>query len=373
MKILITGAQGFLGRNMRAELSTHQDYEVLAYSHSLPEKTLEEYCAQADFVLHFAGVNRPKDKAEFIQGNTDFTQHLLTMLKKSGSKAPVLMSSSVQAALDNPYGQSKAEAEKLLKDYAAATGNQVYIYRLPNLFGKWGKPNYNSVVATFCYNITRNIPIEVSGRTRSLKLVYIDDAVAEFMAALQGSAHADLDGFYSVPSIHMTTLGEIADALYSFKESREGSLQVPDVGHPFLKKLYSTYLSYLPVDEFSYALDTHADDRGSFTEILRTAERGQFSVNIAHPGIVKGNHWHHTKNEKFLVVSGKGLIRFRRVDDPGCEIIEYHVSGEKLQVVDIPPGYTHSIANEGTEELVTFMWCNECFDPEHPDTYWMEV
>lgn len=373
MKILITGAHGFLGKNMRAELNAHEEYEVLAYSHDMPDDVLQAYCRQADFVLHFAGVNRPKDAGEFAQGNTDFTQHLVDTLQAAGSKAPVLMSSSMQAALDNPYGQSKVQAEKCLKQYAAATGNAVYIYRLPNIFGKWGRPNYNSVVATFCYNIARDMPIEVSDRTRSLKLVYVDDVVQEFLAALQGKAHADLDGLYSVPLIHMTTLGEIADALYAFKASRSGNLQVPDVGNLFMKKLYSTYLSYLPTDAFSYSLDTHADQRGSFTEILRTAERGQFSVNIAHPGIVKGNHWHHTKNEKFLVVSGNGLIRFRRIDEPQSEIIEYHVSGENLQVVDIPPGYTHSIANEGTEELVTFMWCNECFDPEHPDTYWMEV
>ncbi len=373
MKILVTGAQGFLGKNMRAELSAHEEYEILAYSHVLPEQTLAEYCAQADFVLHFAGVNRPRREEDFAQGNTDFTKQLLQLLQTSGSKAPVLMSSSMQAALDNPYGRSKARAEKLLQQYAKATGNPVYIYRLPNLFGKWGRPNYNSVVATFCYNIARGLPIQVSERSHRLKLAYIDDVVREFLAAIEGRAHADLDGFYSVPLVHMTTLGEIADALQSFQESRSGSLQVPDVGNLFLKKLYSTYLSYLPADAFGYALTTHADDRGSFTEILRTAERGQFSVNIAHPGIVKGNHWHHTKNEKFLVVSGKGLIRFRRIDEPANEIIEYHVSGKKLQVVDIPPGYTHSIANEGTEELVTFMWCNECFDPEHPDTYWMEV
>lgn len=306
-----------------------------------------------------------------MEGNFGFASTLLDTLKKHGNNCPIMISSSIQAELDNPYGQSKKAGEDLIFSYGGETGAQVYVYRFPNVFGKWCRPNYNSAVATFCNNIANDLPIQVNNPSVTMRLVYIDDVVAELILALQGQAHKDEKGYCHVPVVHEVKLGEIVDLLYSFKKSREDR-SVPDMtAGGFSKKLYATYLSYLPTDKFSYPLKMNVDERGSFTEILRTADRGQFSVNISRPGITKGNHWHHTKNEKFVVVSGKGLIQFRKID--GDEVIDYHVSGDEIQVVDIPTGYTHNIINEGDTDLVTFMWCNECFDPEHPDTYFLEV
>ncbi len=381
MKVLITGAKGFIGKNLVAALQNirdgkdktanlTKDITVYAFDVDTPPDLLEAYCADCDFVFHLAGVNRPQDPAEFMKGNFGFSSTLLDTLKRHGNTCPVMLSSSTQASLENPYGQSKKAGEDLFFAYAKETGAKVLVYRFPNVFGKWCRPNYNSAVATFCYNIARDLPITVNDRAHEMTLVYIDDVVKELLDALQG-AQTSAGDFCRVPTEHHATLGEIVDLLYAFRESRK-TKYVPDVTEgSFSKKLYSTYLSYLPTDGFSYPLDMHTDDRGSFTEILKTANNGQFSVNISKPGITKGQHWHHTKNEKFLVVSGKGVIRFRKPD--GEKIYEYFVSGEKLEVVDIPVGYTHNIENLGETDLVTFMWCNECFDPEHPDTYFLEV
>lgn len=371
MKILVTGAGGFIGKNLISELSRREGIEVFPFDVDMSMDKLEEYCKDCEFVYNLAGVNRPEHVEEFMEGNFGFATTLTETLKKYGNNCPVMNASSIQAVLDNPYGQSKKAGEDMLFTYGKETGAPIYIYRFPNVFGKWCRPNYNSVVATFCHNIAHEMPIQVNDRNTVLHLVYIDDVLEEMFNALNRHPHVDEDGYCYVPVEHEVTLGEIADLLYGFKQSRN-NLLVPDVTDgSFEKKLYSTYLSYLPTDNFSYPLAMHEDERGSFTEILKSIDRGQVSINISKPGIMRGNHWHHTKNEKFVVVSGKGLIRFRKY---GCdEIIEYHVSGEKLEVVDIPTGYTHSIVNEGDTDLVTLMWCNECFDPDNPDTIYEAV
>jgi len=380
MNILITGAKGFIGKNLIAELNNIKEGKAKGY-HLNPELTLFEYdiytdpslldgyCKDADFVFHLAGVNRPKEQSEFMEGNFGFTSLLLETLKKHGNNCPVMISSSIQAELDNPYGVSKKAGEDLLLEYGRETGSDVLIYRFPNVFGKWCRPNYNSAVATFCHNVAHDLPIQVNDRSVNMTLVYIDDVVKELIAALEGKPNR-VGEFCMVPVEHKITLGEIVDLIYSFKESR-GSLQVVDLNDGFTKKLYSTYLSYLPVDRFSYPLKMNIDERGSFTEFLKSPDRGQVSINISKPGITKGQHWHHTKNEKFLVVSGRGVIRFRKIDEE--KVYEYYVSGDKLEVVDIPVGYTHNIENLGDTDMVTVMWVNEVFDPEHPDTYFLPV
>ena len=379
MNILVTGARGFVGRNLVSQLRNIRDgkaknyaiagqpLDVMEYDVDSDPSLLDEYCRCADFVFNLAGVNRPQDPAEFMRGNFGFASTLLDTLKRHGNACPVMISSSTQAALDNPYGESKRAGEQLMFDYARQTGARVLVYRFPNVFGKWCRPNYNSAVATFCHNIARDLPIRVNDPGVVMHLVYIDDVVDELIAALSGREHRSGD-YCEVPVVHTVTLGAIVDLLHSFKESR-ATLGVPCVGDAFARKLYSTYLSYLPEDSFGYPLKMNVDERGSFTEIIRTPERGQFSVNISRPHITKGNHWHHTKNEKFLVVSGRGVIRFRNMNDPEARVIEYFVSGDKLEVIDIPTGYTHNIENLGDTDMVTFMWCNECFDPQRPDTY----
>ncbi len=380
MNILVTGAKGFVGRNLCEALknirdgkdktySLTNDLSILEYDIDTDEALLEEYCKKADFVINLAGVNRPQNEEEFMAGNFGFASKLLEILKKYNNKCPVAVSSSIQAALENPYGRSKKAGENLFFEYAKETGAKVYVYRFPNVFGKWCRPNYNSAVATFCHNIARGLDITVNDRNYMMTLVYIDDVVEELINALSGKANLS-GNFAEVPVVHNITLGEIVDLLYSFKESREW-LSVPDMSDSFTKKLYATYLSYIPEDELSYPLKMNCDQRGSFTEFIRTEERGQFSVNISKPGIVKGNHWHNTKNEKFLVVSGNGVIRFRKIGD--SKVIEYFVSGDKLEVVDIPTGYTHNIENLGESDMVTLMWANECFDPDKPDTFFEEV
>lgn len=371
MKVLVTGSKGFIGRNLVAELKQREDVEVLAMDIDTPEKMLDEYCRNCDFVFNLAGVNRPENTEDFMTGNFGFASKLVETLKKYGNTCPIMNSSSIQATLENFYGKSKKAGEDMLFAYGKETGAEVYIYRFPNVFGKWCRPNYNSVVATFCHNIANGLPIQVNDRNTVLQLVYINDVLEELLQALDRHPHVNSDGYCYVPTVHEVTLGELVNLLYSFRESRS-NLMVPDMTeNSFEKKLYSTYLSYLPKDQFAYPLTMHEDERGSFTEILKSAERGQVSINISKPGITKGNHWHHTKNEKFIVVNGKGLIRFRKYGSD--EIIEYHVSGEKLEVVDIPTGYTHSIVNEGDTDLVTLMWCNECFNPGKPDTIYEKV
>lgn len=369
MKILVTGANGFVGKNLIAELKNKGFNEIFEFTRETDRLLLDQYTKECDFVFHLAGVNRPKDENEFMEGNFGFTSELLELLKKHGNNAPILITSSIQAELDNPYGRSKKAGEDLLFNYYKETDVKFYIYRLPNIFGKWSKPNYNTVVATFCHNIVRDLDIQVNDPDANLNLCYIDDVLEEFLRALEGNPTM-VDDFCVVPVAHSIKLGELAKLIKSFKESRT-NLNIPNMDDSLTKKLYSTYLSFLPEENFSYDLKMNCDQRGSFTEFIRTSDRGQVSVNVSKPGITKGNHWHHTKNEKFLVVSGEGLIRFRKIGSE--EIIEYRVSGEKLQVVDIPTGYTHSIVNVGENDLVTVMWVNECFDPERPDTYFVEV
>lgn len=369
MKILVTGAKGFIGKNLIWELHNRGYEDVVSYDMDSTEEELRSYTKECDFVYHLAGVNRPKDEKEFMEGNFGFTSILLEHLRENGNKAPVLITSSIQAELDNPYGQSKKAGEDLMFSYGEETGAKVIVYRLPNVFGKWCRPNYNSGVATFCNNIANNLDIKVNDPSVIMNLVYIDDVVEEFIMALTGQENK-VGAFCTIPTVHTIALGKIVETLYSFQESRK-TLGIPNLGNEFEKKLYSTYLSYLPEDGFAYPLKMNADERGSFTEFIKTPERGQVSVNISKPGIVKGKHWHHTKNEKFLVVKGHGCIRFRQIDSD--RIIEYHVSEEELKVVDIPPGYTHDIINEGTEDMITVMWANETFNPNKPDTYFMEV
>jgi len=370
MKILVTGARGFIGKNLIAELRNRHYDEIMEFDTDTKEELLDSYCKEADFVFHLAGVNRPKEQSEFMQGNFGFTSVLLDTLKKHHNSCPVMLSSSIQAEKDNPYGESKKAGEDLLFEYGKSTGARVLVYRFPNVFGKWCKPNYNSAVATFCHNIAHNLPIQVNNSDAVMNLVYIDDLVNELINAVAGKENSNADGFCYVPVTYKKKLGRIAELIESFKVSR-AERSIPDMADLFVKKLYSTYLSYLPSDQFSYPLKMNIDQRGSFTEIIRTLDRGQVSVNISKPGITKGNHWHNTKNEKFVVVSGKGLIQFRKVGTK--DIIEYHVSGEKIEVVDIPVGYTHNIINEGDTDLVTIMWVNEVFNPEKPDTYYLEV
>ncbi len=369
MKILITGAEGFVGKNLISELRNQGFSDLLEYDINKNNELLDDFARDCQFVFHLAGVNRPENPEDFMKGNFGFTTELLDALKKHNNKAPVLISSSIQAALDNPYGQSKKAGEDLMFAYSKETGTKVYVYRLPNVFGKWCRPNYNSAVATFCNNIAHDLPVQINDPNVMMQLVYIDDVVASFIDKLRNGSNQPKD-FETVDPVHEIQLGEIVRLLHSFKQSM-GNLLIPDMADAFNKKLYSTYLSYLPTDQFSYLLKMNIDHRGSFTEFLKTEERGQVSVNISKPGITKGNHWHHTKNEKFLVVTGKGVIRFRKIDSN--EIIEYHVSGEKLEVVDIPVGYTHNIENIGDIDMVTMMWVNEVFDKERPDTYFLPV
>ena len=368
--ILITGAGGFIGKNLVATLKTAGYTDLMLFERDDTPETLADYAARAGFVFHLAGINRPKDPSEFYAGNAGLTETLLALLDKAGNKAPVLVTSSTQATLDNDYGKSKAQAEQAIFAHGKATGAPVYVFRLPGVFGKWCRPNYNSVVATFCHNSANGLPLSVRDPEYRLPLVYIDDVVASFVAALDGNCTREGD-YCVVPVVHETTLGHLAETIEGFARNRE-TLDVPDQTPGSLEqKLYSTWLSYLPADRFSYPLNMHCDNRGSFTEFLHTPAHGQVSINISRPGIVKGNHWHHSKNEKFLVVKGTGVIRFRALDS--TEVIEYHVSGDKLEVVDIPTGYTHNIENVGEDDMVTVMWANEVFDPDHPDTFFLPV
>ena len=388
MNVLITGANGFVGRNLTQRLYALRDGrdrtrpalridEVLLYTRETAPETLAAYCRSADFVVHLAGVNRPQDPEEFTTGNTDLTRTLLAQLRQSGNRCPVLLASSIQASLTgryagSPYGQSKRAAEALLRAYSEQTGAQGLIYRFPNLFGKWCRPNYNSVVATFCHNIARDMPITVSDPAAELELVYIDDLVDELLDAMEGHPHRADAGYFRVPVSHPVTLGEIVRLLRSFHDQPQTLLlpQIPDGS--FAKKLYSTYLSYLPPEKVAFPLKMNVDARGSFTELLKTDACGQVSVNITKPGVTKGQHWHNSKWEFFIVVAGRGLIRERRIGSD--EVIEFAVSGERIEAVHMLPGYTHNIINlSDTEDLVTVMWANERFDPEHPDTYFEEV
>lgn len=381
MKILVTGAKGFVGKNLCAQLNNIRSgkakcygnltvSEVYEYDVDSPVEDLARYCSDCDFVFNLAGVNRPQDPKEFMEGNFGFASTLLDTLKKYENRCPVMISSSIQAELDNPYGDSKRAGEQLMFDYSVETGAMVLVYRFPNLFGKWCRPNYNSVVATFCHNIANDLPIQVNDPNVILRLCYIDDVVDELIAALTGDEHRD-GNYCNVPVVHEVKLGEIVSLLNKFKEMPK-TLGVPSLSNAFEKALYSTFLSYFPKDKFIYPVKMNVDSRGSYTELIRSQHNGQFAVNISKPGITKGQHWHHTKNEKFVVVHGRGLIQLRKLGTE--EIIEFEVSGDNIQVVEMIPGYTHNIINlSQTEDLVTFMWANECFDPNRPDTYFEPV
>lgn len=398
MNILVTGAKGFVGKNLVESLKNIRDgkdrtrtitvEEIFEYDLDTEESFLPEFCKKADFVFHLAGVNRPKDTAEFMTGNFGFGQTLLDILKEQHNCCPVMLSSSIQATLigryaGSDYAKSKLAGEELLFDYAKETGAKVLVYRFPNLFGKWCRPNYNSAVATFCHNIAHDLPITVHDRGIELELLYIDDLVAEMLDALEGKEHrCEFDGvnavlsetgkYCAVPVTHHVTLGEIADLLYRFAEQPK-TLTVPDIPNgSFAKKLYSTFLSYLPEDKVCFPLKTNTDERGSFTELLKTVNCGQFSVNVSKPGITKGQHWHHTKWEFFIVVSGRARIEERKIGTD--EVLSFEVSGEEIKAVHMLPGYTHNIINlSDTEDLVTLMWANERFDPAHPDTFFEKV
>lgn len=357
------------GKDRTRKLSA--DIEIFEYCRDTAPGLLGEYCAKADFVFHLAGVNRPQNEEEFMQGNFGFTSTLLDTLKTCGNTCPVMISSSIQAERDNPYGKSKLAGEELMRAYSAETGAKVLIYRFPNVFGKWCRPNYNSAVATFCHNRANDLPITVNDRSTLMNLVYIDDVVDELIRALTGDENRVGD-FCAVPIVHTATLGEIVDLIETFRAQPQ-TLVMPEIAdNSFAKKLYSTYLSYLPKEKVAFPLKMNEDARGSFTELMKTANCGQFSVNISKPGITKGQHWHHTKWEFFIVVSGHGLIQERKIGSD--DVLEFEVSGEKIEAVHMLPGYTHNIINlSETENLVTVMWANECFDPNHPDTFFQEV
>ena len=399
MNILVTGAKGFVGKNLCAQLRTiaegkNKSYgeinigEVYEYDIDSTAEQLDEYCQKADFVFNLAGVNRPQNSEEFMQGNFGFASTLLDTLRKHNNRCPVMLSSSIQATLvgryaEGDYGKSKKAGEELFFAYGAETGARVLVYRFPNLFGKWCRPNYNSAVATFCNNIANDLPIMVNDRSTCLELLYIDDLVDEMIAALKGEEHhCEFEGvdtiltpegrYCAAPITHKVTLGEIVDLLEMFRKQPE-TLQVPEIPYnSFAKKLYSTYLSYLPKEKVSFQLKMNVDARGSFTELLRSEKCGQVSINISKPGITKGEHWHNTKWEFFIVVSGHGLIQERKIGTD--EVIEFEVSGEKIEAIHMLPGYTHNIINlSETEDLVTVMWANESFDPAHPDTFFEKV
>lgn len=401
MKILVTGAKGFVGKNLCAALNNIKDGKdrrfpelsieaVYEYDLDSTPEELDAWCASADFVFNLAGVNRPQNQEEFMAGNFGFASTLLDTLKKHGNKCPVMLSSSIQATLagrfgTSEYGKSKKAGEELFFDYAAATGAKVLVYRFPNLFGKWCRPNYNSAVATFCNAFANDLPYTVNDPSVELELLYIDDLVDEMICALQGKEHhCEFEGVETVLApegrycaatvTHKVTLGEIVDLLKSFVEQPK-TLMIPEIpSGSFAKKLYSTYLSYLPYEKTAFDLKMNVDERGSFTELVHTLNAGQVSINISKPGITKGQHWHNTKFEQFIVVKGHGLIQQRNLNDPSGKVLEWEVSGDKIQAVHMLPGYTHNIINlSDTEDLVTVMYCNEVFNPERPDTFFEPV
>lgn len=372
MNILVTGANGFIAKNLITTLKARdRKYNILECSRNTTSEELELYCKNADIVYHLAGVNRPKNDDEFIEGNVVFTQELVGFLEKAKNNCPIIFSSSIQAVHGNAYGKSKLKAEWELEKYAKKYGTTSYIFRLPNVFGKWCRPNYNSVVATFCYNIARGYSIRVDDENAELRLVYIDDVVDNMIRLLDEDNNTEDVVYKKVNPEYSTTVGQLARIIKRFRENDQKGYISNTSPDSLINYLFATYLSYLPPNELSYFPKMNMDERGSFTELFKTEFHGQVSINISKPGIVKGNHWHRTKNEKFVVVSGTGMIQLRRINS--TEIIEYKVSGEKLQIIDIPPGYTHNILNLGDQDMITIMWCNECYDENRPDTYRLNV
>jgi len=389
-KILVTGSNGFVGKNIVVALNEIKKYEVITIDRQNSEEELKQATLNADFIVHLAGVNRPKETSEFYEGNGRLTEKIVSFLKNENKNTPILITSSTHAEIDNDYGKSKKQSEDALIKYSDECNAKVYIFRLPNLFGKWCKPNYNSAVTTFCYNIAHDLDVWVNDPSIELSLVYIDDVVESIVECIEywnminlneineevaltttGSNCVQIDKYYyEVTTVYKRTLGNIVDSLKMFRNMRK-SLLIPDLSDGFNKALYSTYLTYLEEDDFSYFLDKKEDNRGWLAELVKSEQFGQMFVSKTHPGITRGNHWHHTKTEKFIVIQGQANIRFRKIDED--KVIEYIVDGEKPQVLDIPPGYTHSIENIGQDEVITLFWSNEMFNPEKPDTYFLEV
>ena len=368
MNVLVTGSSGFIGKNLVERLSCIEDIEIYKFDKSNTISELERYIEKIDFIFHLAGVNRPVKVKEFYDGNSGLTEKLIAIIDKAGKKIPILITSSIQARNDNDYGKSKLRSEKALRVYAQKIGVPIYIYRLPNVFGKWCRPNYNSVISTWCHNIAHGIPLKVNNKDTLLTLVYIDDVVESFINHL-GNSSSIID--CEVAVMYQKNLGEIADLLEKFKESRT-SLIIPQVGIGFERALYGTYLSYIPIDRFSYELKGHSDERGTFYEILKTIDSGQFSISTTKPGnIVRGNHYHNTKNEKFLVVKGEAIIKLRSINSD--EIIEYKISDKKMEIVEMIPGYTHNIENISDQEMILFIWANEAYNHDKPDTNYLKV
>lgn len=369
MKIGITGSNGFIGRNLLENLQRQDDHEIITFTRSNSLSDLEQLIESSDFIFHLAGINRPENTEEFYEGNQGLTQSIVDLLFKMGKSTPILISSSTQIERNNDYGKSKLGSELALENYSKNSSAPVYIYRLPNVFGKWSRPNYNTVIATWCHNISRNIPLEVNDESHQLGLVYIDDVIEHLVRHLNDNSSAGV--FYpEVFPVYRKSLGDIRDLLVEFKNSRE-NLIVPPVGNGFPRALYATYLSFLPTDQFAYELKGYSDERGTFYEFLKTQDSGQFSVSTSAPGVTRGNHYHNSKNEKFLVVKGEASIKLRQIHSN--EIIEYKVSDKKIEVVEMIPGYTHDITNTGNDEMILLLWANEIFDRDKPDTYFKEV
>lgn len=389
-KVLVTGSNGFVGKNIVIALNEAKKYEVLTIDRQNSKEELRQATLNADFIVHLAGVNRPKETSEFYEGNGGLTEKIVSFLKNENKNTPILITSSTHAEIDNDYGKSKKQSEDALIKYSDEFNAKIYVFRLPNLFGKWCRPNYNSAVATFCYNIAHDLDVWVNDPSIELSLVYIDDVVESIVECIEcwnminlneineevaltttGSSCVQIDKYYyEVTTVYKRTLGNIVDSLKMFRNMRK-SLLIPDLSDGFNKALYSTYLTYLEEDDFSYFLDKKEDNRGWLAELVKSEQFGQMFVSKTHPGITRGNHWHHTKTEKFIVIQGQANIRFRKIDED--KVIEYIVDGEKPQVLDIPPGYTHSIENIGQDEVITLFWSNEMFNPEKPDTYFLEV
>jgi len=369
MRVLVTGSQGFMGKNLLERLGRIDGLEIDTFSREDSTDSLIRKVSQTDFIFHLAGINRPDNEEEFFQGNRDLTQKIVSAANQSSTKPSILMSSSTQVERDNAYGKSKFEGEKALKNYAKESGATVYIYRLPNVFGKWSQPNYNTVIATWCHNITHDLPVEINDKSVELNLVYIDDVVDHFARHLDENGKSGVT-YNEVSPTYSKSLGNIYHLLKSFKQSRE-NLTVSNVGRGFERALYATYLSFLATDNFSYNLNGHKDERGTFYEFVKTVDSGQVSISTTAPGVTRGNHYHNTKNEKFLVIKGKASIKHRQIF--GDNIIEYKVSDQKMQVVEMIPGYTHDITNTGGTEMVLLLWANEAFDKEHPDTNFLKV
>lgn len=375
MKILVTGAKGFIGKNLIAELKNSGYDQIFEFTKENNIEELEKYTKDCDFVFHLAGVNRAINEKDFQEGNINLTKKLIELLEKNKNNCPILFTSSIQSKLDNVYGKTKRQCEKIILQHASKTNTIVYIYRLTNIFGKWCKPNYNSVVANFCYNIANDLPIQIENKNKKLELIYIDDVIEDFILRMeenllnrlkQKEIELKTEHFYKIEKSYFITVKKLAETINIFDEQRK-NLIIPDLSDELIKKLYSTYLSYLPISNLKRKMKANTDERGIFSEILKSKEAGQISINVTKPGIVRGNHWHHTKIEKFLVVSGRGVIKLRNLNTN--DMIEFFVNGDDLEIIDIPVGYVHNIENLGSNNMITLIWANEIFDPEKPDTF----